>query len=114
MSRQKEKQELVVLRKIKEPNQIEVLRGQQNNVNQQLKRKHNDMEVVGKIDTYKNPINLFNRFGESIKRGRDERFKRSNNKIVLKNGSTVEDLMTVFHSLDEEKHVTATSVQRCI
>ena len=110
----RKKQELVVLRKIKEPNQIEVLRGQQNHVNQQLKRKHNDMEVVGKIDTYKNPINLFNRFGESIKRGRDERFKRSNNKIVLKNGSTVEDLMTVFHSLDEEKHVTATSVQRCI
>ena len=72
------------------------------------------MEVVGKRDSYKNPINLFNRFGESIKTGNDERFKKSNNKIVLRNGSTVEDLMTVFHVLDIDKHTTAINVKNCI
>ena len=114
VSTKKKKQELVVLRKKAEPTQIEVLRGQQNHVNQHLTRKHHDMEVVGKIDTYKNPINLLNRFAESIKKIRDERFEMSNNKIVLKNGSTVEDLMTVFHSLEEDKHATANDVQECL
>ena len=71
------------------------------------------MKVVGKIDGYKNPINLFNRFGESIKIDGDERFKKHNNKIVLRNGSTVEDLMTLFHTLDEVKHSTANSVKNC-
>ena len=108
------KQELVILRKKTEPNQIEILRGQANHVNQTLKRKQNEMELVGKIDSYKNPINLFNRFGESIKTGNDERFKKSNNKIVLRNGSTVEDLMTVFHVLDGDKHTTAINVKNCI
>ena len=108
------KQELVVLRKKMEPNQIEVLRGQVNHVNQALKRKQNDMEVVGKIDSYKNPINLFNRFGESIKMYRDDRFSKSNNKIVLRNGSTVEDLMTVFHTLDNDKYTTANNVKKCL
>ena len=37
------KQELVVLRNKNEPTQIEVLRGQLNHVNQQLKRKRNDI-----------------------------------------------------------------------
>ena len=108
------KQELVVLRKKMEPNQIEVLRGQVNHVNQTLKRKQNDMEVVGKIESYKNPINLFNRFGESIKMHSDDRFSKSNNKIVLRNGSTVEDLMTVFHTLDNDKYMTANDVKNCL
>lgn len=108
------KQELVVLRNKNEPTQIEVLRGQLNHVNQQLKRKRNDMEVVGKIDTYKNTINLLNRFNESIKKGGDERFYKSNNKIFLKNGSTAEDLMHVFHALDEDKHVVAHKVKQCL
>ena len=108
------KQELVVLRKKMEPNQIEVLRGQVNHVNQTLKRKQNDMEVVGKIESYKNPINLFNRFGESIKMHSDDRFSKSNNKIVLRNGSTVEDLMTVFHTLDNDKYTTANDVKNCL
>ena len=41
-------------------------------------------------------------------------FKKSNNKIVLRNGSTVEDLMTVLHSLEEEKHANASGVQDCL
>lgn len=108
------KQELVVLRNKNEPTQIEVLRGQLNHVNQQLKRKRNEMELVGKIDTYKNPINLLNRFNESIKKGRDERFYKSNNKIYLKNGSTAEDLMNVFRALDEDKHVIAHQAKQCL
>ena len=86
---------------IKKQNQIEILRGQANHVNQTLKRKQNEMELVGKIDSYKNPINLFNRFGESIKTGNDERFKKSNNKIVLR-------------VLDGDKHTTAINVKNCI
>ena len=110
----KKKQELVVLRNKNEPTRIEVLRGQTYHVNQQLKRKINDMEVVGKIDSYKNPINLFNRFNESIKKERDDRFEKSNNKIVLKNGSTAEDLMHVLHNLDEDKHSVANNVKQCL
>jgi hypothetical protein len=108
------KQELVVLRNKNEPTRIEVLRGQVNHVNHQLKRKHNDMEVVGKIDSYKNPINLLNRFNESIKKEGDERFYKTNNKIVLRNGSTAEDLMHVFRNLDEDKHDVAIKVKECL
>ena len=72
------------------------------------------MEVVGKIDSYKNPINLLNRFNESIKKGGDEHFSKSNNKIVLRNGSTAEDLMHVFRSLDEDKHFVARKVKQCL
>lgn len=110
----KKKQELVVLRSRNEPTQIEVLRGQTTHVNQQLKRKKLNMEVVGKIDTYKNPINLLNRFDESIKKEGDERFHKTNNKIVLKNGSTAEDLMHVFHDLEEDKHVVAKKAKQCL
>ena len=108
------KQELVVLRSKNEPTQIEVLRGQLNHVNNQPKRKRNDMEVVGKIDGYKNPINLLNRFNESIKKEGDDRFLKSNNKIVLMNGSTAEDLMHVFRTLDEDKHTVANNVKECL
>ena len=56
------------------PTKIEVLRGQMTHVNQQLQRKGNDMEVVGTIDSYKNPKNLLNRFNEYLKKDSDERF----------------------------------------
>ena len=108
------KQELVVLRNKNELTRIEVLRGQVNHVNQQLKRKLNDMEVVGKIATYKNPINLLNRFNESIRKEGDDRFYKTTNKIVLRIGSTAEDLMHVFRSLEEEKHTVANTVKKCI
>ena len=68
------------------------------------------MEVVGKIATYKNPINLLNRFNESIRKEGDDRFYKTNNKIVLRNGSTAEDLMTTFHNLESDKHETAKKV----
>ena len=114
VEKKEKKQELVVLRDKNEPTRIEVLRGQTNHVNYQLKRKINDMEVVGKIDTYKNPINLLNRFNECIKKEGDEHFAKTNNKIVLRNGSTAEDLMHVFRRLDEEKHDVAQNVKMCL
>ena len=72
------------------------------------------MEVVGKINGYKNPINLLKRFNESIKKEGDDRFLKSNNKIVLMNGSTAEDLMHVFRTLDEDKHTVANNVKECL
>ena len=104
------KQELAVLRNKNDPTKVEVLRGQSAHVNHQLKRKQNDMELVGKIDTYKNPVNLYNRFGETIKKQNDERFEKTNNKVLLKNGSTAEDLMTTFRRLEDDKHDTAKKV----
>ena len=59
------KQELVVLRNKTDPDKCEVLRGQCNHVQSQLKRKQDNMEVIGKVETYKNPINLYNRFSEN-------------------------------------------------
>ena len=105
-------QELVVLQKRSDPSYCEVLRGQMNHINNQLKRKHEDMEVVGKISTYKNPINLYNRFGDYLKENREERFKKSNNKIILNNGSTASDLMQTIRALEEEKHSVAENVKQ--
>ena len=80
----------------------------------QLKRKTNDMTVVGKIDSYKNPINLLNRFGKAIKNTGDDRFKKTSNKIVLKDGHTSDDLMNVFRILDDDKHSVAKEVKKCL
>ena len=107
---ERKKQELVVLQNRNDPEQCEVLRGQRNHVIQQLKRKNDTMQVVGKIETYKNPINLYNRLVESG----DTRFDINYNKIVLKNGSTCDDLMTTFNTLNEDKHETAKKVRNAL
>ena len=107
------KQALVILQNKNERTNLEIVRGQINHVNQ-VKRKRNDMEVIGMMDSYKNPINLLNRFDESIKQERDNRFQKRNNKIVLKNGSTADDLIHVFQNLDEDKHTVANNVRKCI
>ena len=51
VEKKEKKQELVVLRDKNAPTQIEVLRGQMNHVNYQLKWKINDMKVIGNINT---------------------------------------------------------------
>ena len=107
-------QELVVLQKRSDPNYCEVLRGQVNHLNNQLKRKQEEMEIVGKISTYKNPINLFNRFGDYLKENGEERFKKTNNKIILNNGSTASDLVNTIRALEEEKHTVAHNVKQCL
>ena len=114
VTEKKNKQELVILQNKKNPNQCEVLRGQTKHVEKQVKRKHNDMTVVGKIDSYKNPVNLFNRFSETIKNTCDDRFKKSSNKIMLKDGHTTDDLMDVFRTLDNDKHSVAKDVNKCL
>ena len=108
------KQELVVLQNKKDPKQCEVLRGQVNHVNHQLKRKQDDMELVGKIDTYKNPINLFNRFSETIKKEGDNRFKKMNNKVTLNDGCSATDLMNFLRVLEDDKHDVAKTAQQFI
>jgi hypothetical protein len=103
------KQELLVLQDNNVPEQCEVVRGQRYYVNQRLKRK-NDMHIVGKIETYQNPINLYNRFVESA----DPRFCVKNNKVVLTNGSTCTELMSALNVLNEDKHETAKRVRNAL
>ena len=73
------KQALVILQNKNERTNLEIVRGQINHVNQ-VKRKRNDMEVIGTIDSYKNPIDILNRFDESIKQEGDNHFQKQNNK----------------------------------
>ena len=112
-SRQK-KQQLVVLQNRDDPERCEVLRGQHSHVRQQLKRKQEHMEVVGEVGTYKNPINLYNRFSENARRQRDERFEVNHNKVTLKNGTTPNELLDVFQNLDEQKHSVADRVKQAL
>ena len=111
VTKPQKKQELVVLQNRTNASQCEIIRGQRNHVNQQLKRKHETMEIVGKIDTYKNPINLYNRFSEHLD---STKFDVHNNQVTLKNGSTPNDLLRVFHDLDQNKHDVAENVRNAI
>ena len=72
------------------------------------------MTVVGKIDSYKNPINLFNTFGETIKNVCDDRVKNFSNKIILKDGHTTDDFMDVYRTLDDDKHSVVKNVNKCM
>ena len=104
------KQELVVLCNKTDRDRCEVLRGQRYHVQSTLKRKQNEMDVVGKLNTYNNPINLYNRFSER----KDERFKIKSNKVVLKHGSTPNDLLNTFHDLNDDKYNVAEEVKNAL
>ena len=104
-------QELVILQNRIEPEKCEVLRGQKCHVNLQLKRKLSRMEIVGRIEGYKNPINLYNRFSERTKRNKDGRFEIVNNKVTLKNGTTSCELFDALNMLNDEKYTIADEVQ---
>ena len=108
------KQELVILRNKQDPNKCEVLRGQLTHVKSQLKRKKEHMEVIGKVEHYKNPINLYNRFSESTKKQKDSRFEVLHNKVILKNGASSNELLDLFYSLDNQKHTVAKQVQSAL
>ena len=108
------KQELVVLQSKEDPKICEVLRGQKMHVNAQLKRKQEQMDIIGKIETYKNPINLYNRFSEITKKHKDERVQVQNNKVTLKNGASSQELFELFHNLDTEKHEIAQEIQNVL
>ena len=69
------------------------------------------MEIVGKIDTYKNPINLYNRFSEHLD---STKFDVQNNQVTLKNGSTMIYLLRICHDLDQNKQDIAENVCNAI
>ena len=105
------KQELVVLQNKRNMDHCVVLRGQKAHVNVQLKRTCDEMYIIGSVETYKNPINLYNLFSEQVKKQKDERFKVTHNKVILQNGATPEELLDCFISLEEQKHTVANRVK---
>ena len=105
------KQELVVLQNKDDPTNCVVLRGQKAHVNMQLKRTQDQMHVVGTLQTYKNPINLYNLFSEQTKKQKDDRFDVTNNKVTLKNGTTPTELVQALQNLEEKKHSVAEKVK---
>jgi hypothetical protein len=107
-------QELVVLQDKDDPETCVVLRGQKAHVNAQMKRRHDQMNIVGTVESYKNPINLYNRFNEQMKKQKDDRFKVTHNKVTLKNGTTPIELLNCFNSLNEQKHEIAERVHNAL
>ena len=113
LSSQKQ-QELVVLQNKDDPETCVVLRGQKAHISSRVKRSQDQMHVVGTVESYKNPINLYNRFSEQAKRNKDSRFDVSHNKVTLKNGTTPTELLGVFNTLNEQKHDVAEQVQSAL
>ena len=72
------------------------------------------MHVVGTVESYKNPINLYNRFSEQTKKNKDSRFDVSHNKVTLKNGTSPTELLGVFNTLNEQKHDVAEQVHNAL
>ena len=113
LSSQKQ-QELVVLQNKDDPETCVVLRGQKAHISSRVKRSQDQMHVVGTVESYKNPINLYNRFSEQAKKNKDSRFDVSHNKVTLKNGTTPTELLGVFNTLNEQKHDVAEQVQSAL
>ena len=113
LSNQKQ-QELVVLQKKDDPETCVVLRGQKAHINSRVKRSQDQMHVVGTVESYKNPINLYNRFSEQAKKNKDSRFDVSHNKVTLKNGTSPTELLGVFNTLNEQKHDVAEQVHNAL
>ena len=72
------------------------------------------MHVVGTVQSYKNPINLYNLFSEQTKKQKDDRFNVTNNKVMLKNGTTPTELLEAFQTLEEKKHSVAKRVKSAL
>ena len=113
MSAQK-KQELVVMQKKDDPEKCIVLRGQKAHISSTMKRAQDQMHVVGTVESYRNPINLYNLFSEQTKKQKDARFDVSHNKVTLKNGTTPIELLDVFNSLNDQKYDVAEQVQSAL
>ena len=110
----KKQQELVVLQKKDDPETCVILRGQKAHVKNRMKRSQDEMHIVGTVESYKNPINLYNRFSEQTKKQKDGRFEVIHNKVTLKNGTTPTELLDCFNSLNEQKHEVADKVKRAL
>ena len=72
------------------------------------------MNVIGTVESYRNPINLYNLFSEQTKKLKDERFDVTHNKVTLKNGTTPIELLDVFNSLNDQKYDVAEQVQSAL
>ena len=72
------------------------------------------MQIIGTVESYKNPINLYNRFSEQTKKQKDSRFEVTHNKVTLKNGTTPTELLDWFNSLNEQKHEVTNKVKRAL
>ena len=107
-------QELVVLQKKDDPETCVILRGQKAHVKNRMKRSQDELHIVGTVESYKNPINLYNRFSEQTKKQKDGRFEVTHNKVTLKNGTTPTELLDCFNSLNEQKHEVADKVKRAL
>lgn len=112
-SKQK-KQELVIMQKKDDPEKCVVLRGQKSHISSQMKRSQDQMHVVGTVESYKNPINLYNLFSEKTKKCKDSRFDITHNKVTLKNGTTPAELLDVFNTLNDQKHSVAECVKEAL
>ena len=80
----------------------------------QMKRSQDQMHVVGTVESYRNPINLYNLFSEQTKKLKDARFDVTHNKVTLKNGTTPTELLDVFNSLNDQKYSVAESVKKAL
>ena len=107
-------QELVVLQKKDDPETCVILRGQKAHVKNRMKRSQDEMHIVGTVESYKNPINLYNRFSEQTKKQKDSRFEVTHNKVTLKNGTTPAELLNCFNALNDEKHSVAERVKTAL
>ena len=73
------------------------------------------MHVIGTVESYRNPINLYNLFSEQAKKQKDTRFDVTHNKVILmKNGTTPIELLDVFNSLNDQKHSVAECVKSAL
>ena len=108
------KQKLVVMQKKDDPESCIVLRGQKAHLNMQMKRTQDQMHIVGTVESYRNPINLYNLFSEQTKKLKDARFDVTHNKVTLKNGTTPIELLDVFNSLNDQKYSVAESVKKAL
>ena len=110
----RKQQELVVMQDKVDPESCVILRGQKMHVQAQMKRCQDQMNVIGTVESYRNPINLYNRFSEQTKRQKDERFEVTHNKVTLKNGTTPIELLECFNTLNEQKFSVANEVKKAL
>ena len=109
------KQKLVVMQEKKDDSEsCIVLRGLKAHLNMQMKRTQDQMHVVGTVESYRNPINLYNLFSEQTKKQKDARFDVTHNKVTLKNGTAPIELLGVFKSLNDQKFSVAECVKKAL
>jgi Protein of unknown function (DUF3627) len=109
---EKKKQQLAVFQERNDPTSFAIIRGQNEHIERMKKRMNDQMEEVATIDSYMNPINLYNRFTEHVKG--DKRFKVSHNKVIVQDDTSAQDLLDIIDELDDQKYDVARAVQQAL